>query len=119
MQIEIVNINGIQIAVLKSNNIEITEIQDALDLMANCNYLGAYKIIVREKNILPAFFDLKTGLAGEILQKFSTYKVQLAIVGDFTKYSSKSLRDFIYESNKTGQIYFVNSVEEAKEKLQK
>ena len=39
-------------------------------------------------------------MAGEILQKFSNYRVRLAIVGDFTPYSSKSIKDFIYESNK-------------------
>ena len=59
------------------------------------------------------------GIAGEILQKFSNYRVQLAIVGNFSKYSGKSLHDFIYESNKGGQIHFVNSVSEALVKLSK
>lgn len=52
-------------------------------------------------------------MAGEILQKFSNYRVRLAIVGDFTSYSGKSIRDFIYESNKKGQINFVSTTEEA------
>jgi hypothetical protein len=56
---------------------------------------------------------LRTGKAGEILQKFSNYRVQLAIVGDYSKYNSKSLTDFIYESNKGRNINFVNSMEEA------
>jgi hypothetical protein len=47
------------------------------------------------------------------LQKFSTYGSRLAIIGDFSKYDSKSLRDFIYESNKTGRICFVGSQDEA------
>jgi Domain of unknown function (DUF4180) len=49
-------------------------------------------------------------MAREILQKFSTYRVRLAIVGDFTKYPGKSLYDFIYESNKGRQIYFIATV---------
>ena len=85
--------------------------------MADSTYQGSSKIIIHEKNIVPDFFDLKTGLAGEILQKFSTYQVHLAIVGNFDKYSSKSLRDFIYESNKYGRINFVESVTEAMAKL--
>lgn len=52
-------------------------------------------------------------MAGEILQKFSTYQVRLAIIGDFSKYTSKSLTDFIYESNKGKHINFVNSTTEA------
>ncbi|WQD36273.1 DUF4180 domain-containing protein [Sphingobacterium spiritivorum] len=59
------------------------------------------------------FFDLRTGIADEILQKFSNYRVQLAIVGEYSKYNSKSLTDFIYESNKGRHINFVNSMEEA------
>lgn len=115
--IDISELNGTKVALITSENILIKETQDALDLMADCGYIGAYKIIINEKNIIPDFFDLKTRIAGEILQKFSTYNVQLAIVGDFSKYSSKSLNDFILESNKYGRINFVNSVEEAKEKL--
>ena len=67
----------------------------------------------------PAFFELKNGMAGEILQKFSNYRVRLAIVGDFSRYTSKSINDFILESNKTGHINFVPTVTEALLKLSK
>jgi hypothetical protein len=107
------------LAQVQSDQQVIGSVQDALDLMANCGYQGADKIILHERNLTPAFFNLKTGVAGEILQKFSNYDVFLAIVGDFTGYPGKSLRDFIYESNKTGRINFVSTVEEAKEKLGK
>jgi hypothetical protein len=52
-------------------------------------------------------------MAGEILQKFSNYRMRLAIVGDFSEYKSKSLRDFIRESNRTGTINFVGTIDEA------
>lgn len=81
------------------DDIEIKNSQDALNILVNCAYQGAGKIIIHQRNITPDFFDLKTGIAGEILQKFSTYKVKLTIVGDFSKYTSKSLKDLIYESN--------------------
>lgn len=113
MKIEIIQINDNSIAEVISEEILIRETQDALDIMANCNYQGAYKIVIQEQNITPEFFDLKTGLAGDILQKFSTYRVQLAIIGDFSKYTSKSLRDFISESNRFRRINFVSSKEEA------
>ena len=87
--------------------------EDGLDLLGNLYYQDFDKIIIHERNITPDFFDLKNGMAGEILQKFSNYRVQLAIVGDFTKYSSKSIKDFILESNKKQQINFSNSMTEA------
>jgi hypothetical protein len=119
MKIDLIDKNGTCIAVLKSDKVEITDSQDALDIMANCSYQGAGMIIIHEKNVVSDFFDLKTGIAGEILQKFSTYNVKLAIVGDFSNYTGKSLKDFIYESNKTGRINFVNDINQAIEALMK
>jgi len=117
MEIDIIEINGKNIAVLKSLGVMIQETQDALDLLGEASYLNSHKIIIKEDQLTPAFLELKNGIAGEILQKFSTYSVQLAIIGDFSKYKSKSLRDFMFESNKYGRINFVSSFDEAKEKL--
>lgn len=117
MRIKIKKINGIAIAEVDSSSVVIREVQDALDLMADCYYQGASDIIIHRKNITPAFFDLSTGIAGEVLQKFSNYRVKLAIVGDFKEEVSSSLKDFMYESNRTGRILFVGSADEALDKL--
>ena len=113
MEINILKTNDISIAEVTGESILINETQDALDIMANSRYQGAGSIILYEINIIPEFFDLKTKIAGDILQKFSNYRMHLAIVGDFSKYKSKSMKDFILESNKTGRINFVMSREEA------
>lgn len=109
MEIEVIEKNGENIAVLKSSGVIIREMQDALDLLGEASYLNSYKIIIREALLSPAFFELKNGIAGDILQKFSIYNIQLAIIGDFLKFKSKSLKDFIVESNKYGRINFVGS----------
>lgn len=113
MKIEIHKLNDTEIAEITSEEPIINTTQDGLDLLGNIYYQGYDRIVLYEKNITQDFFDLKNGIAGEILQKFSTYRVRLAIVGDFSKYSSKSLTDFIYESNKGRHINFVNSTAEA------
>ncbi|MDO6761730.1 DUF4180 domain-containing protein [Tamlana sp. 2_MG-2023] len=100
MKIEEHNINGLKTAEIISNEIIIQTTEDALDLMGNIYYQGFDKIILHQKNMTPAFFDLKTKIAGDILQKFTQYKMPLIIVGDFSSYTSKNLKDFIYESNK-------------------
>ncbi len=117
MKIIIEEIKGVNLAIIESNKIEIYDVQSAVDILGNCNYQGATKIIINKEIITPDFFDLKTGIAGDILQKFSNYRMQLAIIGDFSEYTSKSLRDFIYESNKVGRILFVESLSVAKERL--
>ena len=55
--------------------------------------------------------DLK--LAGEILQKFSNYRIRLVIVGDWSKYTSRSLKAFICESNRGKTVNFSSSPTEA------
>ena len=88
-----------------------------LDIIADAGYHDCDRLIIYEESLHQDFFDLKTGLAGEILQKFSNYRVKLVIVGDFTNVKSKSLGDFIRESNRGRTVNFVNSVEEAVGKL--
>ncbi len=104
--------NG-NIVELKSKELILAEVQDFLDLMGNANYMGAEKIIIAKSNLPHDFLDLKTKVAGEILQKFSTYNQKLAIIGDFSGYDSKSLNDFIRESNKVGRVLFIDDKEEA------
>ncbi|MVN90376.1 DUF4180 domain-containing protein [Mucilaginibacter aquatilis] len=117
MNIEIIEHKGVPIALVSSQHIIISNEQNALDLLANCGYQGADAIIINEENVSSDFFELSTKLAGNVLQKFSNYRMQLAIVGSFDKYDSKSLRDFIYESNKGKRINFVSSIDEAKAAL--
>ncbi|RNB56859.1 DUF4180 domain-containing protein [Brevibacillus gelatini] len=76
----------------------------------NGNYLVVLRIL-RESDFL--FAARRSGpyfamvVEGEILQKFVTYKAKLAIAGDFSVYTSKSLKDFIYESNNRNHIFFL------------
>ncbi len=117
MKINLLNTTESLLAELISEEIVISEPQDALDIMAEAGYMGSDKLIFHEKNIGSDFFDLKSRLAGEILQKFSNYRVQLAIITDSSKFTSRSLHDFIRESNKMGRVFFVTSLEEAIKKL--
>jgi hypothetical protein len=107
MELNIIEANNHKIAEIVSDEIVINDTQGALDLMADADYYEARRIILSEFNLKPAFFELRTGMAGDILQKFSQYSVKLAIIGEFEKYKSKSLKAFILESNRGSQIFFV------------
>jgi hypothetical protein len=118
MKIDMIKENEKEIAIINSNEILITDVQSALDLMATVRYeAGCDRIILNKSVICEDFFDLKTKLAGEILQKFVNYYMKIAIVGDFSVYTSKSLKDFIYESNKGRNIFFLKDEKQAVEKL--
>lgn len=118
MKLDIFEQNGIEVVTVISDEKVITDTQSALDLLATVNYeTGANRIVINKENVVDAFFVLSSGLAGEILQKFVNYQVKVAIYGDYTKYTSKPLKDFIYESNKGNNTYFVATKEEAIERL--
>ncbi|HGH7195590.1 TPA: DUF4180 domain-containing protein [Bacillus wiedmannii] len=118
MEIKKVVIGGINIALVRSDTVVISDVQTALDLMATVQYeVDAKHIIIDKSLISESFFDLKTRLAGDILQKFINYRVKIAIIGDFSMYTSKSLKDFIYECNKGQDIFYLATEQQAIEKL--
>lgn len=120
MNIEYENVNGTDIAAVSGDGAEITTPQAALDLAMTVKYQSGAERIVLDKRVLGEdFFVLSTGVAGEILQKFVNYHVKAAIYGDFSRYTSKPLRDFLYESNNGSDFFFTATKEEAMERLAK
>ena len=118
MQIEIITLNGITTAHVTADERVIIDAQTALDLMMTVKYeKGTENIAISKNLIVDDFFILSSGLAGEILQKFINYGFRIAIYGDFSKFTSKPLKDFMYESNKGRDIFFTDSLEKATEKL--
>lgn len=108
---------GKRIAEVELDEPTISSTEEGVDLLGNLYFNGFEAVILRHDQLHPDFFELRSGLAGDILQKFSNYRMKLAIVGHFQEVKSNALRDFIRESNRTGQIAFVSSIEEGLEQL--
>lgn len=118
MKITTIKTNQVEIAVVNSDELLIVDVQSALDLMATVRYeTGCDRIVLDKSAISEDLFNLKTRLAGEVLQKFINYHIKIAIVGDFSIYSSRNLKDFIYESNRGQHVFFVDNQTQAVEKL--
>ncbi len=118
MNIEYLKDNGIDIAVVSGDETVIVDVQSALDLAMTVKYeTGAERIAIDKDAICGDFFILSTGIAGEILQKFMNYHVKVAVYGDYSHYTSKPLKDFMYESNHGKDFFFVSTREEAVRKL--
>ncbi|MBM7037154.1 DUF4180 domain-containing protein [Vibrio ulleungensis] len=119
MEIKLINIDGVTICEVSANGTVVNNLNDALDLIGNVSYQGSRKLVVRTEHLAIEFFDLKTKLAGEILQKFSNYDMQLAIVGENSHFNSTALKSFIVECNRGNRILFEESREVALEALAK
>jgi hypothetical protein len=75
--------NGRNVA-LADRGLRIARVQDLLDLFATASYkYDCGGLIVQKESLIEDFFDLRTGVAGELLQKCSNYRVPFAVVGDF------------------------------------
>jgi hypothetical protein len=109
--------DGLRIAEVTNSGFLISSIQDAVDLLGELSFDNCSAVILREINLHPDFFKLQTGLAGDILQKISNYNFRLAVIGDFSKFKSKNLQDFIRESNKGNAVFFTNNIDNALSRL--
>ena len=87
---------------------------DLLDVLMNA---PSDTVALTSEDLDPAFFELRSGVAGDMLQKVSTYRKRLIILGDFTAIESGALQDFIRESNQWGQVVFTATLDEAIAKL--
>jgi hypothetical protein len=81
----------------------------ALDLIGDAFGQDATLVAVPAERVGDAFFQLRSGVAGAVVQKFANYRLRLAVVGDISPHvaESSALRDFVYEANQGGQLWFV------------
>lgn len=86
--------------------------EDATALLEEAFAAHAAVVAIPVERFDALFFDLSTGIAGEFLQKFATYVVAVAIVGDLAETISRSaaLSAFVVESNAGNQVWFVPEV---------
>lgn len=78
---------------------------DVTDAIGSC--FGATGLILTEADLAPAFFDLRSGLAGEFLQKFTNYRMRVAIVLPDPEAHGPRWRELAYEHRSHALIRFV------------
>ena len=83
--------------------------QDALDLIGEAWGSSASTVVVPAERFDPTFFDLRSGLLGEVTQKFVNYRIRLVVLGDITRHVTRSdaFRDYVRETNAGDQVWFV------------
>jgi len=88
--------------------------RDATDLISAAWSHKAKAMVIPVERLSEDFFRLKTRIAGEFLQKFATYGMRIAIMGDISRQvgDSEALRDFVYECNRGPNICFVANGDE-------
>jgi hypothetical protein len=109
---------GVPVLVCDRDGGPIAGTQDALDVIGAA-FSEAEVVAVPVDRFDDRFFTLRTGLAGEIMQKFVNYRLRLVIVGDIAPRlaASTALRDLVRESNQGDQVWFVADLDELDARL--
>ncbi|HJT55378.1 MAG TPA: DUF4180 domain-containing protein [Ktedonobacteraceae bacterium] len=112
-------IQEVQVLICTPDGEKLKSEREAIDLIGEALQQGAQVIVIPVKRLNDDFFSLKTRIAGEIIQKFVTYRRQLVILGDISRYveQSKAFRDFVYETNRGIQVWFLRDFQELAERL--
>ena len=115
---KLIEAGNIKVVRCESGDIVIKDGQTALDFAMSIGYeFNCRNIIINKSAISEDFFKLSTGIAGEVTQKFVNYRYRIAIVGDFSGYTSNPFKDYMYECNNGKHLYFVKDENEALKKL--
>jgi hypothetical protein len=72
------NASGIAIVVAAEAGLAVRAFEDIADVVGASLAAGA--LVLTEDDVDPAFFDLRSGWAGELFQKATNYGVRLALV---------------------------------------
>lgn len=85
---------------------------DARDLIQESFGTDIRLVVVPVERLDPEFFILRSGVAGEFVQKLVRYRLRLAIVGDISAHTSASdpLRDWVREVNRGRDVLFVDDM---------
>lgn len=116
---EVEEIRGRRWLVLRESGRPLKPDRGAHDLVEAALNAGAAAIAVPVGRLDPAFFDLATGFAGDVLQKAVNYRLTLAIVGDVAPYAQRSeaFRDLLVEARRGGSTHFVADMGELAARL--
>lgn len=112
-------IQSVQVLVCAPDGEKLKSEGEALDLIGEAIQQGVEWILVPVERLEDDFFQLKTHLAGHIIQKFVTYRRRLVILGDISRHvaQSSALKAFVYETNRGTQVWFLKDLEELAERL--
>jgi hypothetical protein len=119
MPFTIEELRGQRIAVCPADGPLLRTGRDATDLIGETRSVDATILAVPMARLDPEFFRLRTGIAGEFVQKFVNYGVHLVVLGKTSELASqsKALHDFIYESNQRDSVWFLADRMELEVKL--
>lgn len=119
MSDETIEMHGMRVLLFAGDGEKLAAAQDASLFLSETWARDAALAVIPVSRLGGDFLDLKTRIAGEVIQKFVNYQVRLAILGDISAWTdtSKPLRDFVYETNRGRSLWFIRDLTELDQRL--
>jgi len=114
-------LHGVRVLECVADGSKLQTYNDAVELIGKTFENRATLIVIPVDCLDDEFFQLKTRIAGELIQKFVQYRRRLAIVGDISRHlaESSALRAFVNESNRGKEVWFLASLEDLNDRLER
>lgn len=120
MTTNVYDLHGVKVFALSPDGKKIRTGVDANEVIAEAYAHDPGCVVIPVERLDDAFFELRSGVAGEVISKFVAFRMRVAIVGDIARQiaESSSLRAFVYESNRGNQLWFLASMDELGSRLE-
>ena len=114
-------LHGVRVLECVPDGSKLQTYNDAVELIGKTFENHATLIVIPVECLNDEFFNLKTRVAGELIQKFVQYRRRLAIVGDISGFlaGSSALRAFVNESNRGKEVWFLATLEDLNDRLER
>lgn len=83
-----------------SGELKLSSERDATDFISACWEIDTSLLMIYSEALSEDFFNLRTGLAGAVLQKFINYRIKVATVIENQENLNDRFKEMILESNK-------------------
>ena len=109
---DVLDLAGERCLMLDPDGAPIADASGVRDLIEDAMNERASVIAVPAERLDPPFFQLRSGLMGELVQKAANYGRKLAVVGDVSQHvaASEAFRDFVVETERGTSVMFVPDV---------
>jgi hypothetical protein len=114
------SIHGVPVLVLSTDGPVLRGDAEAVDLIGEAFGHQVDWVVIPAGRFTDEFFELRTRIAGDMLQKFANYRINVAILGDISRHTaaSKALTDFVTECNRGRQLWFLADQAELAHRLE-
>lgn len=111
---KLIELENTKIIDCTNEEVKFENLTQTFDYIADQSYqFDVTTLMFNEEQLEDDFFNLSNRKCGELFQKCKNYNIKLVITGDYAKYNSNALLDFVYECNNGNDFILASSIEEA------